>query len=504
MKINTQSKLPGSYKFVFSVGLVLFFFFNSCVEEPQIWESKSYEQVASDYIASRPEFSEFSKLIEETGLNPLLKVRGPYTILLPDNDAMFEYYKEKKVTSLMDFTPEFKKELALNHIIDNEIRTGDIGLGALSEKNAIGDYVATEFHGADIFLNKYAKIKKRDIIIANGFIHVIDHVLDPLSKNVFDVLSEDPGLSIFTEGLRLTAIHDTLAIIDAAYGQWTERTRFTILAVPDTLYQRMGINSVNDLIDRYAGDGQKDPDDLKNINNGFYRYMEYHCMNGTYYLSDFNTNLYPILSVDNYISISVDTDYKLNYKSSTKKYTGFYVEQSNIPSKNGAIHHLNDLLPVTTPDRMTVTMETTDFHEFKRGDFFGKYYMKWFDGENSFAKIKFGGDFLGYYYKNHDIPTPLLGYDAIFMFGFWWVEITFPKIIKGKYNIIYGSPWTGTSSFNVYVDGQQTNILYKGDQGGNQSVGEVEFSTTAEHRIKISPIVYGALYWDFIQFVPID
>ena len=56
---------------------------------------------------------------------------------------------------------------------------------------------------------------------------------------------------------------------------------------------------------------------ITEIENGFYRYMEYHCLTETYYLSDFPTNdgfskLYPILSFDNNISIIIKDDYYLN------------------------------------------------------------------------------------------------------------------------------------------------------------------------------------------------
>jgi len=130
--------------------------------------------------------------------------------------------------------------------------------------------------------------------------------------------------------------------------------------------------------------------------------------------------------------------------------------------------------------------------------------MKWNDGQNSLAKIKFGGDFLGYYYKNHDIPTPLIGYDALFMLGFWWIEITFPKVMKGNYQIIYGSPWSNTASFQVFLDGKLTDYHYDGPRGGNQTIAKAEFLTTSEHKIKIVPSIYGALYWDFVQFVPVN
>lgn len=89
--IRTYSKPKFVILFMLLTGLLL----NSCKVEPQVWDKKSDELVASEYIDSHPEFSEFAKLIEATGLKPLMSIRGPYTILLPNNDAMLAYYKEK-------------------------------------------------------------------------------------------------------------------------------------------------------------------------------------------------------------------------------------------------------------------------------------------------------------------------------------------------------------------------------------------------------------------------
>ena len=154
-------------------------------------------------------------------------------------------------------------------------------------------------------------------------------------------------------------------------------------------------------------------------------------MGGTYYFNDLNTQIYPILSYDNNISVRVDTDYKLNTDFVTGKYTGFIQEESNIPAKNGTVHTLNDLLPVFQPEPTVIVFETTDYFDMKQGDYFGKYYMRWFDGQNTFEYIKWEGSYMLYYFKDHDTGK-LLNDDCLSMSGWWWVEITTPKIMKGK------------------------------------------------------------------------
>jgi uncharacterized surface protein with fasciclin (FAS1) repeats len=499
--LTTKIKLYIGVLMLFFLGAIL----SGCTEEAQVWDAKSPELLIGDYIADNPDqYSEFQKLMVATGMKSLLNVRGPYTVFLPTNEAMFLYYKSKNVNTIEDLNKTFQNNLIRNHIVNNEIPTGDFGLGALREINALGDYVVTEFDGSDIILFKYSKIIKRDIHTANGFIHVVNKVLDPVVKDVYSTVSSDPSYKIFAEGLRLTGLKDTLQIIDFPYGTKMARTRFTLLAVPDSIYFRHGIMSVNDLIN-WCG---ANPDSLTYLNNPFYRYMEYHCLNGSYYLSDFNTGLYPILSRDNNIFITIDNDYKINFDNKTNKYTGFIIPASNTPAKNGAVHAINDLLPVIEPKPATVIFETTDFFDLKQGDYYGKYYYRWMKDEGQFAKIKWDGDYLLYYYnlKNDNINR-----DVLSMNGWWSISITFPKVMKGKYKIsIFQPNWGDITNLVAYVDGVATPYVYEGAYGGTggsaglQVIADVDFKTTSEHTITLRNIVNGMLFWDYVQFTPVN
>lgn len=491
-----------TYKWLF---LISFFFivYSSCTQEPKFWKIDSTEQVASEYIASNPEFSEFAKLVKVTNLEALLGVRGPFTIMLPTNDAMLAYYKEKGVNSITDMDSKFLISLIYNHLISNEISSSEFGLGALRDTNALGDYLVTEFDGSDIILNKKSKIIDRDVRLANGYIHVINKVIEPVAKDIYTVISEDPSYKIFAEGLKITGLIDTLKIISFDYGGRMARTRFTVLAVPDSIYQRNGIHDVNDLI-KWTGANR---DSITFLNNPFYRYIEYHCLTDTRFLSglELNTHLYPTLSHDNNVSITVDTDYKINLDRKTNQYTSFIIPASNTPAKNGAIHAINGFLPVTEPEPSVITFETTDFFDLKQKDCFGKYYHKWSDGQNTFAKIKWVGDFMQYYIKP---GNPLINDDALNMLGWWEISVTFPKVMRGSYKISIFQPsgWF-LSNLDIYLDGEKTPFKYwgpnSGGPGGLQQVAEGHFKTTKEHTIKLVSTDYGGLWWDYIMFEPI-
>jgi hypothetical protein len=228
--------------------------------------------------------------------------------------------------------------------------------------------------------------------------------------------------------------------------------------------------------------------------------MEYHCLNGTHFLSDFSTKLYPILSSDNSVLVTIDTDYKLNMDSKTKQYTSFNVPDSNIPAKNGTIHAINDLLPVVQPNPVRFIFDTTDYFDMKQGDYYGKYYHKWYDGVNTFAKIKWEGNYLQYYYKDHDTGQ-LLNHDCLQMFGFYWCQITVPKVMKGQYEIT-ANLWKGLA-YEVYVDGVKSALVNSSDPAETTSWGIFTWDKTEEHTIRIVNIAWGTMFWDTVIFTPV-
>jgi uncharacterized surface protein with fasciclin (FAS1) repeats len=489
--------------------------FSSCKEQPQYWREISKEQTAAEFIVGNPDqYSEFAQLMEITDLTKKLNlnVNVSYTILLPTNEAMFAYYKEKKVNSFLDFSEDFRRQLLLNHVFTREENTNSILVGAFHWTNAIDDYISTELRGTDIYLNKSAKIIRRDIPVHNGIIHVIDRVLDPLVKDIYTVLEEDPAYQIFTEGLRLTGIKDTLQLNSIPFGSCTARTRYTIFAVPDTIYNRCGIMNVNDLIRKYGGN----PDQPNSKDDPFYRYIEYHCISGTNYLNVLLTKNYPVLSAENNISMTIDNeDYKINLDATTNKYTGFIIPSCNISAKNGAIHTVNNLLPVFIPKPEFLSFETTEYPDLEQQSYYRTDYMQWFDGEDPFAKIKFHGQYLEYYYNPNPFPGSIGAFihstdgDFLVFAGLGYIEITTPKITKGRWEVS-ANMLTGNMEypvFEVYIDGNKINTIdariTSVTDTGNTLFGRVNFAKSEEHKIKLVIIYPGRLFWDSVEFTPI-
>lgn len=481
--------------------LLAFLLTNQCADDISEWEVESEDQVITEYLETRPEtFSEISGILDTTGIKNLLRVRGPFTFLAPTNDAMQAYYQQKGVSSYKELDVEYLTRLVNNHLFALEISTDDVGYGALPVKNSEGDFVTSEYAGSEIILNKTAKIILRDERTSNGVVHHIDKVLDLITKSVYEVLGDDPAYSIFYEGLLQTGIFDTLNTISFDYGDVDVRAYFTLLAVPDTLYQRYGINSFEDLASAVSSEGN-----YTNPQDSLYMYIDFHCLTDGYYLSDLEPEkVYPTLSNNSYVNIQVRDDYIIN-EDTLGNYTSFFLELSNIPAKNGVIHTVDDILTVEEVQPALFIFETTDFFDLKREPCYGRYYQRYYDGQNTFKDIKWDGEYLMYYYKDGQNAW---NKDVLSTIGHFWIELTTPKIMKGKYQL--SSMWWGGDAntfFEWFVDGESvaTILSNSGDWGGTPTdIAIVEFKETKEHKIKISALGSTGIWWDRLHFEPVD
>jgi uncharacterized surface protein with fasciclin (FAS1) repeats len=495
------------------LAFIMMLLFSGCEEiVPELHDVDSQEQTIVQFVLDEnnaERFSLFGEVIGRANLNNLLSVRGPYTLFLPDNAAMQKYITEEGIGSVQQMSPELAKELVYNHLTDVRISGGEIGLGALIKVNALGDYLSSEFSGPDILINKESKIIKRDIPTANGIIHVLDKVVKPVQDDVATILATKEGYTLFNEALKRTGIIDTLQIIEYQYGKFTARTRYTILSVSDEIYQAEGINTIDELINRFTDD----PANISDRDNGFFKYIEYHCIRGSWFLNHFRQGEYPNITNENFITITLDNDYEINKVNN--EYTSFNIAGSNIPAKNGVIHSINGIMPAPAPRPWKVVFDITDYVDFRESDFYKRretlrpgenIFQKFYDGQNTFEFIKWTGDYLQYYYRVNDWKVgDYVNGDCLTMRGFWSIEVTVPRIMKGKYTI---NAFTRSGpDCLIYIDGQLQDHLYKMSEGGDnviaRYIGTVDWKESTTHTIKLANLNTGQIFYDRLEFIPI-
>ncbi len=271
-------------------------------------------ETVGQYIKNRPEtYSEFTHLLDTTGVMGLLNAYGDYTCFLPDNEAMKRFYQSKGKNSMSDFTIEILKKIAYDHIIkDFSITTEDFVEGFLPKQTMSGRYVdigiSSDESGPVYTINTTSKIVERDIEAHNGVVHAISEVVSPSENTLVEAISNDADFSLFFEALQATGLDINLSLIkDESYVPDPEyvamensntiynyakvripRERkygFTALIESNETYANNNINNLNDMKayakqvydNLYPADASIT--DVTNRKNSLNRFVAYHMLN---------------------------------------------------------------------------------------------------------------------------------------------------------------------------------------------------------------------------------
>lgn len=306
---------------VLGSGLLL----TSCVPDTTVPQSyySATELLVGEYLSSRPDdLSEFTRILDTTGVLGLLNAYGKYTCFIPCDTAMVSYYASKGKTSMSEFTMEELKKICYNHIVKGDtIDTGDFSVGPLSTMSMSERFVNIDFSLTDgsILVNGNCPIIEKDIRVHNGYVHLISKTLEPSELKLGEKIAQDPKFSLFSEAMQLTGyakfMNDAI-VEDESYDPedcaWSVKTYnikeeipqhrkfgFTVLLESDSTLANYtecpltpnGIHNMDDLkkLAKYYysnnyqgtfsdGEGVEDPKDPRNYLN---RFIAYHCMNRT-------------------------------------------------------------------------------------------------------------------------------------------------------------------------------------------------------------------------------
>lgn len=282
-------------------------------------------------------FSEVKLGLNENAstLSSVLSSRGNYTLFVPTNEALNTFiHNELELNSIDELTPEQKKIIAYNCIIDN----GSQSAYELSDFPANGtsfgiatldDRRLTSVQKADgnYYLNSEAKVLKSNIEASNGMMHVIDHVIYPSVESVPEIIAAAPNLRIMGQLLKATGWAEKLRtrtdLEDAYVTQHADRIgsseffegegskypfmdkrriRYTaFVETDDVLHNEWGVpmpiyDEKTDQITNWdeilnvikqkcaqalpAEQGEAQSDDITNEDNAVNKYVAYHLING--------------------------------------------------------------------------------------------------------------------------------------------------------------------------------------------------------------------------------
>lgn len=196
----------------------------SCIDDAPDTVSTFTQEMMGEYLKKRPEeFSEFSKLLDTTKVMGLVKAYGEYTMLAPNNDAMHAFYASMGRNSLSQYPMDTLKKIAFDHLIKGyEITTDKFADGLLPYLTMGDRYIETssQTDAGELYfyINQKSKIVKQNIIVSNGVIHSIDHVLVPSVLTLVQAIGADPRFKLFYDALIQTKLADKInSIRDDSY-----------------------------------------------------------------------------------------------------------------------------------------------------------------------------------------------------------------------------------------------------------------------------------------------
>lgn len=491
----------------------------------------------ADYIEENKDtYSYFYRIMVEGSLYDPLNSYNPhgrnFTLFLPTDEAFERYIQNSSRFSSVDellLDKEFIWLMGRYHLVNIDLNTNEFPYGAFPDTTATGDLLtigfSDQFDSTVYKVNNVAPVIQSNLEMVNGYIHVISEVLEPVNFSGVQWLKDNPDFSILAKAFEITGLEDTLGLYRSTSSGMLVKNKYTILAEHDSIYSRAGINSIDDLIGEYATPGLP----YTAPENGLYQFAAYHVMEGENFLVDFdqtrNYNTYanaPVLieaGLEVRINPGVDTFHlEINNAGDTTAIThiGLYYQESNILTKNGAIHFLDEIMEFYTPrlsERIFQFYEEPEINKV-RYESGNHYFLE--EEQDELEVISWSGPKEILYFKASG-SEPAANNDYLEIEGNFVINYTMPKILPGRYTLYLRANGYNRSNEHatiiVYIDGKRMSGNFDLNIGGTGTdpyainnnwrgykIGLVEFTKYTKHTITVESLIPGKFIWDQVSF----
>jgi len=525
----------------------------------------------STYLDTRSEdFSMWIEILHYADLyNAVNHASQTFTLFVPDNSAVTAFYELKGISSVEELGEEYARQLVQFHTINNEItQTEFLYGGKLTTPTISGDYLSVSFDDSEtdsgglnsVFLNKEARVTEFANETTNGLVYVLNAVLTPLVETLYNRLEENSNYSVFKEAVELSGWETRLnTSYDTVYSDMGSvsylKKNFTLLVVSDDVFAQEGITNINGLINHLGASS-----DYTNDTNALRKYVGYHLISQSQYAEDLflfdssdSTTIWDTQTENEVLSTNeVNGIFYLNYAKSTDSGFTLVEGQTDILAKNGIIQELSGIMPVWSPDPVTLIWDLCDYDDvasivntFGAENDLGDTYQQFQSSEYQISLL--GDEITSYEWKRYSTSSSWskLGYMVtkenselstntygaylndmlIVNLGYMGnVSMKSPTLLKGKYKVeLY---YACAGSLSDFINGgskcqfsfdNESREIYVYD-GANASVGiysltifdEIEFDSMTNHDFKLVLLDSRAtshssyrLQLDYVKFIPI-
>ena len=515
-------------KYIFGIFLALLM--SSCTEEEAL--EANFEGLIKvtmyDYIKDDDKFSGFLEILEKGGIDKTLSAFNPhgngYTLFLPDNNALDKFIDQSQQFSSLDDLlndEEYVRAFGRYHIINMIAQTNDFPFGAFPQPTLTFDFLTvsfiTETDSSYYKINNQASVIRPNIEVANGYIHLIDVALTPVTMTTYQWLEQNSGFSIFKEAVDLTGLQH---LIDFNLREETNRQAVTALLEHDTIYNKQGIYSIDDLKQKISPDNT----DYTNPSNPLYNFVGYHFLPGRFFIDNFsdvatNYNTFgevPVningLGLDIMINRGREVFDTIILPGDTTiiDFILFNYDASNVVTQSGSIHFIDRVLQQQRPTR---SIQNFQFNEEPHLNAFkqeggGTLLI---ESPELLNRIDWSGTDLYFMFHGSVGEHPAWQNDYLFLDGDFTITYTIPRIVQGAYDVqIRADAFDPSNAIvEVYIDGNKIGGIVDLTTGGNANnpfqfldLGPVEFTSYSEHTVEVRSIVPGRFLWDVVRFLP--
>jgi uncharacterized surface protein with fasciclin (FAS1) repeats len=500
-----------------------------------------------DYLRKSPDqYSELVKALDKTNISPFLNAYGTYTLFAPTNEAFKIYLKEIGKNSVDDVDVTVLRDLLRLHIISDTVRSTSFTDGKLYAPTMQGQFLTTGVvpeSGATV-VNRQALALQLNMLTGNGYVHTVDHVLQPATLTLAKQIEGNAKYSIITQALKETGWFDTLNTIITA--DTTRRWR-TFLLESDSVLKVAGFPTYASFKAKYSNTGNP-----KLATDSLNLYIAYHMLFDIKYIAD----IVSFTSHNTYAPQQVVTQILDGQKVLLNQATfnnvfeaGILMNRatSDLPATNGVLHNLNGQLLLKKRDPFRVDFDiaaqpeiiklTSIYRKVGKTQTFALGQLKDVTWQNVNSTPQYTSEPATtsnfYWWDDH--------FDFNMRFGNAaannWIEFKTPLIVKGKYKVWVCFRRASVGQFiQLSFDGNPTPKLINLTSALNGALagpaleatdykrytiittsnnyammaGVIDVATTDRHTLRFTCVrdqgsgANNTSTVDFVQFIPID
>lgn len=550
------------------MAVLSFCILNACDDPLEGTVYRTSDEAMLDEYMEDPanQLTEFLKIVDMSDYRGMLHAYGSYTCLVPTNDAVQKYMGELGKT-VGQLTPMEANEFVGYHVISDTISSSRFVDGRMPSENIIHYYLTTEMKSDEsgevcVVVDRKARILKKDVILGNGILHVIDAMLEKPKKTLkqqIDDLSLE-RYSIMKDLFVGTELYET--VLDAKV---EGDTCYTVYLQNNETFYEEGIHNRAELLVRLKTNTPGVEDEEELINN----FLAYHVGIGRQYIVDLmQASSISTLTEPEVISCKMQKNKILlnQYEDEAGILLDRNSEYADMGCSNGVLQEVEGMLEVKKRAPYRVYFDVAEQPEIKTLSGFRKA------GANvlllgsegiPLSEVVVSKNSISYMVNSdYDPKNPTAGDKNQYVYGDYlqfrmksgyakWVEFKLPVLIQGVYKVwicyqftsASGAPQIRTTFKQVFNEEHEGDLVlpnivtlsrltYKYSNNATKEVdhaamelegmkqynpfrpyytmcsrllGTIKVGTTGRYSLRLEAVnEAGTLMLDMIQFIPVD